>query len=946
MRTPKCTYAIIAIILALLMIFSAYIEFSKFTGSTVSASMASTKVNTATDYGDLLQYEWPQLQGDSSFTRFSAGPAPEAPDIMWKTNITGIQSYVSAFNGKVFVATKTALLAIDKDTGNILWNTTLPAPGRWPAVYKIDDTRLIIGNSCLDIETGKVLWVSDKFSAKVANWADATYSIDEKVFYNQGDSTVQAWNFSDPSKPPTLVWEVPVPGSGASGTGIQYGDGKVFPGSFEPHQMALDAKTGNVIWDTETKGVMAFSGSYYNGKLLKAGEHDNTFYCFDADTGKILWTFNPGTQFGYWVSGCATAYDMVYELNKDGYLYALDVDTGQLVWKYKGPGFLYWPGWPVVADGKVYATTGQRASIDPITGEYSKSEFVCLDAYTGSLLWKLPIEAYTPRESVAIAYGNLYLIPGYIEEDTMDTYITLDQVWAIGTQPWPMWRHDPAHTGGGQSGPANLTLRWNFTTGGGVISSPSVVDGKVYVGSQDKKVYCLDDRSGSLVWNFTTGSRIKSSPAVVDGKVYVGPDDGYVYCLDAKNGSLIWNRYAGGYTSAHFDSVARISSSPTVVGGKVYVGSLDNNTYCLDANSGNIIWTFKTAGYITSSPAVVDGAVYITSQEPNFGALYKLDADTSNLIWKRDIPYVLKSERGTDMFASPTVANGMVFLPTNKDCYFGINATTGEIKWNYTVTFSGVSTAGEFLVGSVAYNDGRIFLIDQFFVSCVNATNGKIFWKSWLGGEIYDSPSYADGKVYIASDRRVIYVINATTGERLSYFETGSNCGSSPTLYEGRVYVGNNDWNVYCLAEYPALNSSLTIELAKPKIVLGESVTGSGHLVPGMANAPIMLAFVKPDGTVIEVQVATVEKGAFNFTYTPDAIGNWTVTTQWQSDRGYYSSAYSKDRPIEVVAAPTPPPPPKGGGTGIPTEYFYATVAAVVILAIAIAALVLRRRAK
>ena len=48
----------------------------------------------------LLQYEWPQLQGDSSFTRFSEGPAPEAPDILWKTNITGIQSYVSAFNGE------------------------------------------------------------------------------------------------------------------------------------------------------------------------------------------------------------------------------------------------------------------------------------------------------------------------------------------------------------------------------------------------------------------------------------------------------------------------------------------------------------------------------------------------------------------------------------------------------------------------------------------------------------------------------------------------------------------------------------------------------------------------------------------------------------------------------------------------------------------------------
>src|SRR3990170_7563067 len=105
MRIPKCTYAIVAIILALLLILSAFMVFSKFTGSTVNASIASTNVNVATDYSDLLQFEWPQFQGDSSFTRFSSGPAPEAPDIMWKTNITGIHAYISAFNGKVFAIT-------------------------------------------------------------------------------------------------------------------------------------------------------------------------------------------------------------------------------------------------------------------------------------------------------------------------------------------------------------------------------------------------------------------------------------------------------------------------------------------------------------------------------------------------------------------------------------------------------------------------------------------------------------------------------------------------------------------------------------------------------------------------------------------------------------------------------------------------------------------------
>ena len=33
-------------------------------------------------YSALLKYEWPQLQGDSSFSRFSAGPAPETSDFL------------------------------------------------------------------------------------------------------------------------------------------------------------------------------------------------------------------------------------------------------------------------------------------------------------------------------------------------------------------------------------------------------------------------------------------------------------------------------------------------------------------------------------------------------------------------------------------------------------------------------------------------------------------------------------------------------------------------------------------------------------------------------------------------------------------------------------------------------------------------------------------------
>jgi outer membrane protein assembly factor BamB len=42
-------------------------------------------------------------------------------------------------------------------------------------------------------------------------------------------------------------------------------------------------------------------------------------------------------------------------------------------------------------------------------------------------------------------------------------------------------------------------------------------------------VYALDASTGALKWNYTTGGGVDSSPAVSGGFVYVGSWDGKVY---------------------------------------------------------------------------------------------------------------------------------------------------------------------------------------------------------------------------------------------------------------------------------------------------------------------------------------------------------------------------------------------------------------------------------
>src|SRR6059058_3549616 len=117
--------------------------------------------------------------------------------------------------------------------------------------------------------------------------------------------------------------------------------------------------------------------------------------------------------------------------------------------------------------------------------------------------------------------------------------------------------------------------------------------------------------------------------------MYVGSFDGKFYAFDAagKTGcsgtpatcAPLWTATTG----------AEVSSSPAVVNGVVYIGSTqpDNKLYAFDAAgetgcSGTPktcapLWTATTGGAVNSSPAVVNGVVYVGSDD---NKLYALDA--------------------------------------------------------------------------------------------------------------------------------------------------------------------------------------------------------------------------------------------------------------------------------------------------------------------------------
>jgi len=421
--------------------------------------------------------------------------------------------------------------------------------------------------------------------------------------------------------------------------------------------------------------------------------------------------------------------------------------------------------------------------------------------------------------------------------------------------PWPMFRHNPRHTGYTESPAPNTNqTQWNYTTSGNVYSSPAVADGMVFVGSNDGNVYALDQHTGAHIWNYSTGNAVMSSPAVADGKVYVGSNDSKVYALDQYTGAHIWN-----YTTGDW-----ITSSPTVADGKVFVGSFDGKVYCLDAATGAHIWNYTTGGLGWSSPAVADGKVYIGSGD---GKVYCLDVATGAHIWNYTT--------GDWITSSPTVADGMVFVGSNDGNVYALDQHTGAHVWNYTT--------GDRAYSSPAVVDGKVYIGSRDNKTyCLDASTGEHIWNYTTNNLVSSSPAVADGKVYVGSKDNKVYCLDAAIGAHVWSYTTGDCVESSPAVADGMVFVGSYDHVVYAfgnIVRVPEDYSTIeeAIEAAEPEATI--------IIAPSTYNESLVinktLTIIGKTGSATEFDgggsgiAITLLAGASGSTVTGIVITNW-----------------------------------------------------------------------
>jgi outer membrane protein assembly factor BamB len=418
-----------------------------------------------------------------------------------------------------------------------------------------------------------------------------------------------------------------------------------------------------------------------------------------------------------------------------------------------------------------------------------------------------------------------------------------------------MQRWNPYVTVLGVNNVGDLQLKWrnsvafNALSVGytGLISSPAVVNGVVYFGSNDFNVYALNASTGAKLWSYTTGNVVETSPAVADGVVYIGSDDGNLYALNASMGSLLWSFFSEGEL---------MESSASVANGVVYVSISGGVLYALNARTGAILWEDYIEDTI-SSPAVVSGVVYIGSADDN---VYALNASTGAKLWSYTT--------GGEVDSSPAVANGVVYVGSNDGNVYALNANTGAKLWSFA--------AGATVLSSPAVANGVVYVSSyEGNVYGLNANSGAKLWSYVTGGYLNSSPAVANGVVYVSSDYAnvSVYALNAGTGAKLWSYATKGYLYSSPTVANGAVYfnVGDYPSGGYTYAFSVGADLFLRIRPTPTTVHQGDLITYAfpvWNLGPGNAVQEVLKTQV-PEGTTFDYIRISGTKGLGTCTTPP-----------------------------------------------------------------------------
>jgi outer membrane protein assembly factor BamB len=309
--------------------------------------------------------------------------------------------------------------------------------------------------------------------------------------------------------------------------------GRVFVAQLKGRFFAIDAKTGEIIWQKRFRGCTAASPTVSDGVIYQPYVPAPCDYgprrrgrgfivAMRIRGGRQLWRFRVTSE-----SSLLLRDGVLYFGSWDKHVYALRVHDRKVLWRFRADDEVN--SSPAYAGGSIFVGS-------------NGGSLYALDARTGRLRWRA--RSFSSRRwgreqfyaTPTVAYGRVFV-------GNSDGF-----EYAFG-----------ATTG---------RLLWARRIGNYVYSAAAIWRRTVYVGSYDGGLYALDAATGDVKWKYQAASAVHGAPTVIGDAVYFSSCGtcGHrgrraaklgarkTYAVNARTGKLVWSFPDGRYSPVVADS--------------------------------------------------------------------------------------------------------------------------------------------------------------------------------------------------------------------------------------------------------------------------------------------------------------------------------------------------------------------------------------------------------
>ncbi len=292
-------------------------------------------------------------------------------------------------------------------------------------------------------------------------------------------------------------------------------------------------------------------------------------YAIDIANGGLLWDSHlPSGAPVVRAPSVDPLQGLLFVAGTDGTLSALAISTGDPVWSIALGGNL---SAPVFGAGKIYLT--------------SDNGLVSVLETTGAVLWTAPLPSRS-ASSVALDPTRGILVDALASGELLAVHISTGQ---------PLW---------------------SASLGAGFVAAPTLWNGAVVVGSLNSSVYAVSERTGARLWTFVTSGPIESAGVIVSQESYRGAPE---YAVGSANGILWVLNVATGtldFTVSWGAPIVGVGAAD----GIIFAETSNGFVKATRAYTSLTVWSHWIGSPLASAPVLVDGTVYVSTEEGNLYA--------------------------------------------------------------------------------------------------------------------------------------------------------------------------------------------------------------------------------------------------------------------------------------------------------------------------------------